>query len=970
MIIFNRFYSQKRFVKDSVMSVNINPSLIDEKYFCQIMVDNFDIGIRYSIMYKVKYNGSRYSMLSSQEGFYMLDNSYSSAVEILYMNFKNGFIEFLNYYDVHYINMIQILYVVIEGLPKLGVSNVSGLGLNKNFLNINETQSKFNNKFLPLTTNTNYFGKLLEGNKRVKYFDVINRARNLLILNNLDVDSYTSIYLYLDKYIILNYTIGYNVYGRDMYDAYTGKYLITFKDTVLNVDTFSREKGGVSFLISKDKVVQLFAKKELNIIKYNSKPYKESANAFIGCIDLETYKDIDGVVKVYSLGFVTQGDNPIIYYISKNQSSDNLVLRCLDNILINKYDGYTFYIHNFGGYDSIFILATLERYNTMRGYDYYMLEPLYRDNDLLRLTIKVRIDDSYNKIREYTSDTNSNGSDDITTSLIKNNDNDKGKNIKSRYIKIKIVDSLAIFNMSLSKLSMSFNLGVTKGNFPHRFVNNNTFYYLGEIPSYYYWDNITKNDHKSMSKANKLWNLKDECIKYLIKDLTSLLVVMDTFNKHIYKNYDLQLTDCSTISRLALSIFLKSFLNTSCIPIITSNMYNDIRQSYFGGITEVYKPYGKNLYYYDVNSLYPYAALNSIPGRKCVYREDYTDKGLNLKELFGFFYCDIETSDSYLGLLPVRHETGVFMPNGRWSGWYFSEELKFAFDNGYKIKVIKGYNFDKSNNVFDNYVKHFYEIKSNNTNYLNVIAKSLLNNLLGRFGININKPVTKLVDVKKLAEIQATRVIESYPKPLSDKKYIISYYPEISREICEAHNLDFHKIYADSIKSDMERSGKFNDVSISTASAVTGYARIYMSKLKLDLLKNNFNIYYSDTDSIVVDKPLDDSLVGCGIGLFKLEHKVKRAYFISNKTYCLIPFNKDPILKLKGGINTSFSVSDFVNMYKGISVQGKKNNSKTFIKDGYVDISKDTLNINYDSFRKRVKIYDNDKWVDTKPCSI
>jgi hypothetical protein len=36
-------------------------------------------------------------------------------------------------------------------------------------------------------------------------------------------------------------------------------------------------------------------------------------------------------------------------------------------------------------------------------------------------------------------------------------------------------------------------------------------------------------------------------------------------------------------------------------------MYNDIKKSYYDGLSDVYIPYGENLYYYDLNSLYPYA---------------------------------------------------------------------------------------------------------------------------------------------------------------------------------------------------------------------------------------------------------------------------------------------------------------------------------------------------------------------------
>ena len=44
--------------------------------------------------------------------------------------------------------------------------------------------------------------------------------------------------------------------------------------------------------------------------------------------------------------------------------------------------------------------------------------------------------------------------------------------------------------------------------------------------------------------------------------------------------------------------------------------------------------------------------------------------------------------DSYLGLLPKRTKSGLNFPLGKWEGWYFSEELKFAKKNGYTIKII------------------------------------------------------------------------------------------------------------------------------------------------------------------------------------------------------------------------------------------------------------------------------------------
>jgi hypothetical protein len=49
-----------------------------------------------------------------------------------------------------------------------------------------------------------------------------------------------------------------------------------------------------------------------------------------------------------------------------------------------------------------------------------------------------------------------------------------------------------------------------------------------------------------------------------------------------------------------------------------------------------------------------------------------------------------------------------------------------------------------------------------------------------------------------------------------------------------------------------------HNVSIGIASAITAYARIHMSQFK-----NNpdYNLYYTDTDSVYIDKPLADNLI-------------------------------------------------------------------------------------------------------------
>ena len=153
-----------------------------------------------------------------------------------------------------------------------------------------------------------------------------------------------------------------------------------------------------------------------------------------------------------------------------------------------------------------------------------------------------------------------------------------------------------------------------------------------------------------------------ETFKYLEIDLVSLYEVMAKFSDNIYRNHRVQVLGSLTISSLAMRIFLSKFYGHD-IPLINKrSVHDEIRESYFGGITEVYKPYGESLYYYDVNSLYPYAALNPMPGINCVFADTIT---ADIADLFGFYYCTIEAAENYLGLLPVRNKEGVTMPNGQ-----------------------------------------------------------------------------------------------------------------------------------------------------------------------------------------------------------------------------------------------------------------------------------------------------------------
>jgi hypothetical protein len=105
-------------------------------------------------------------------------------------------------------------------------------------------------------------------------------------------------------------------------------------------------------------------------------------------------------------------------------------------------------------------------------------------------------------------------------------------------------------------------------------------------------------------------------------------------------------------------------------------------------------------------------------------------------------------------------------------------------------------------------------------------------------------------------------------------------------------------------KNDNDLDSLFNNmtnfnISIAISAAITAYARIHMSVFK-DPNKTHFNLFYSDTDSIVIDQPLTNDMVSNGLGKMKLEKIFKEAVFIGPKVYGGITDKGKEIIKVKG----------------------------------------------------------------------
>ena len=158
------------------------------------------------------------------------------------------------------------------------------------------------------------------------------------------------------------------------------------------------------------------------------------------------------------------------------------------------------------------------------------------------------------------------------------------------------------------------------------------------------------------------------------------------------------------------------------------------------------------------------------------------------------------------------------------------------------------------------------------------------------------------------------------------------------------------------------------NIDIGIASAITAYSRIVMSRYK-----NNFNLtgnlYYTDTDSIFIDKELDLSLVNSDIGKFKLENVYSEICFLSPKVYGGITIDGNEIVKVKGFKNKL----PFIQL-KSLLTKDQSlllNHSKWYksFENGIIKVKNETYNLIVTE-NKRKLVYENNTLIKTIPYII
>lgn len=99
-----------------------------------------------------------------------------------------------------------------------------------------------------------------------------------------------------------------------------------------------------------------------------------------------------------------------------------------------------------------------------------------------------------------------------------------------------------------------------------------------------------------------------ELNKYLRNDVQLLQQLIESYNDFLENLWHTNIVDSLTLSSLIQRIYIKDHYQPKfgSLNYLSGQMDDFIRQSYLGGIVDIYRPYLRKGVLLDVNSLYPY----------------------------------------------------------------------------------------------------------------------------------------------------------------------------------------------------------------------------------------------------------------------------------------------------------------------------------------------------------------------------
>lgn len=397
-----------------------------------------------------------------------------------------------------------------------------------------------------------------------------------------------------------------------------------------------------------------------------------------------------------------------------------------------------------------------------------------------------------------------------------------------------------------------------------------------------------KPKNETEKKILETYNIRDSYVTFKFMEF-----LQNGFND---LGTSLKYTIASTSLNLFKNKYLKTWIQQPDLDDIKI-MYN----AYYGGRTEIfYRGLIKNVYLYDINSLYPYVMKKyEYPNPNTLFKPKNFNKENIIKYdgiSFVSLFCPLNID---YPLLPYRRDEKLIFPTGFINGWYSNVELRKSFDLGYKLLKIHKQILYKSNfKIFDNYISDLYKkrlkYKEENNN-LQIVYKIALNSLYGKFAQKLNQSeiyfVNNQEDKNKVNEFIKTN-IERKNKGLDIRYYIDTPDKRLIKKsgvIYEEPRLYY--------VVDLENSQYPKFINPILSLYITAYARLELYNWFEKIFSKNGKVFYCDTDSVITNIKLPES---SGLGKMKKEYDIKKGILIKPKFYYMKCQDDKEIMKLKG----------------------------------------------------------------------
>ena len=504
--------------------------------------------------------------------------------------------------------------------------------------------------------------------------------------------------------------------------------------------------------------------------------------------------------------------------------------------------------------------------------------------------------------------------------------------IKIYYLSCIILIRCSYKILSLSVKRMGEIISLEKQAFPYNFINRNTLFYVGEIPSPQFFNSM--KDYDDFCRNKKIFDVRNDTIEYCIRDIEIVIKILSNIISIIEKVGGKGIIKHSfSFSSISYRIYSKRYDKWNITSVKTNKFDNDYyRNAYYGGRCEVFGNPLRHEYvhYFDFSGMYSQCMLEKFPiGRPLISHNNLSYKNVGFHTIR--FKCD-----SYLPFLPIR-KNKLFFPNGVMVGTYWYEEINNAIEKG-RCEVLDHYSsyiFNSEEYVFRDYVKNFIEIRKESL-YHKIFGKNMNNGLYGSFALNEDdqeyivcftenelEAYLRLVDVVDYRRVGAFFLIRVNKTRRS--QLIID----------RGHKWDFD----------------YSKRNLGYAAIISSKARIKLNNALNDVLKSGYKLFYTDTDSIFAGS--DKNRMGESVGEVKWSNVYNKAVFISSKFY----FIEGEDLKLKGVGQNQYSFDELSNNFYNDTNSINFDNQLVFNKKDFIltqkEITKKILLSHYD---KRVFI--------------